>query len=207
MKDSFLRERGFNTILHLLNRLQEVHAWALSWWDSNNDTHRAACKRLGANLSLLSASFIDKGVQALTPGQAAARADVVIGVIAVMVEENAQWYEPTDDEGYVPLPDPDPKVVWVRARYRDWMVKKLNALKLDHPGVIDWWDDTNPNQIHVCTRTADNFCIILAAFLRAAITQLPNPGMRADNALTAIALRIRASAQAWEPEPENTIPE
>ncbi len=205
MKNSFLRERSWNTIMFLLNGLQAVHPWALSWWDSGNKSHRTVCKRLGANLSLLSASFIERAVPLLPNG--GARADVVLGVLADMLEQDGQWYDPEAGVPYVPRPNPDPEVLWVGTRYRDWTLKKLHALKSSHPGVIDWWDETNSNHRLVATRVADHLTMLLGAFLRKTIGLLPNPGARADAVLPIIAARLRISATAWDPESENTIPE
>lgn len=203
MKDSFLREKSWNTIMFLLSGLQQRYSWALSWWDPKDEAHREACKRLGANLSLLSASMIERA----GPIADGARIDVALGVIVDALELDGSWYDPLDETPYVPRPNPDPEVLWVGKRYRDWVLKKLHALKVAHPGVIDWWDETDPDHLLAATQVADHLTMLLGAFCRAAIAALPDAGARADVVLPVIAARIRASATAWDPEPEDTIPE
>jgi len=98
-KVSWVRERCKNWILFGLNRLKATHPEAISWWDPENPKHVAACERLGANLSILFASFLEKAKAALP--NPAARADLVLQAMANLLREDAVWWDP-EPENTIP---------------------------------------------------------------------------------------------------------
>jgi len=98
-KVSWVRERCKNWILFKLNALKAAHPEAISWWDPDNPKHVEVCERLGANLSILFASFLERAIPALP--NPAARADVVLQAMANLLREDATWWEP-DPENEIP---------------------------------------------------------------------------------------------------------
>lgn len=86
-------------MLFRLNVLKLLYPEALSWWDPENPNHVEVCERLGANLSILFASFLERAIVELP--NPAARADNVLQAIANLLREDAEWWDP-DPEDTVP---------------------------------------------------------------------------------------------------------
>ena len=93
---SWVRERGKNWMLKLLELLKETYPGKFDWLELDDPRVVAVCEKIGANLSMLFARFLERAIPALP--NPAARADVVLQRLANLLREDAVWWDPEPED-------------------------------------------------------------------------------------------------------------